>query len=165
MWLIDHQMNLKVGAAFGQTVVRIPLVKSANIVHGNALRIDWNDVIPAGRCSFVLGNPPFLGHHYQSPEQKADQDVVMRDITARGVIDFVANWHIKAVEYATLNHLIRCAFVSTNSITQGEQVGLLWPLLLSKGVRIHFAHRTFQWSNGGSPTAHREAETAKAHRG
>lgn len=153
MWLIDHQMNLKVGAAFGQTVVRIPLVKSANIVHGNALRIDWNEVIPAERCCFVLGNPPFLGHHYQSHEQKADQDAVMRDIPARGVIDFVANWHIKAVEYATLNHLIRCAFVSTNSITQGEQVGLLWPLLLSKGVRIHFAHRTFQWSNEASGQA------------
>lgn len=147
MWLIDHQMNLKVGAAFGQAVVRIPLVKSANIVNGNALQLDWSSVIPAGRCSYVYGNPPFLGHHYQSADQKADQDTVMREIEGRGVVDFVANWHIKATEYSMGNRKIRIAFVSTNSITQGEQVGLLWPLLLSKGIKIHFAHRTFQWSN------------------
>lgn len=153
MWLIDHQMNLLVGEAFGQAVVRIPLVKSANIVHGNALQLDWNEVLPAERCSYVLGNPPFLGHHYQSAEQKADQAAVMQDIPARGVIDFVANWYVKAAGYLQANRSIRCAFVSTNSITQGEQVGLLWPFLLSRGIKIHFAHRTFQWSNDASGQA------------
>lgn len=147
MWLIDHQMNLLVGKSFGRPLVRIPLVKSANIVHGNALQLDWNEVVPAEQCSYVFGNPPFLGHHYQSAEQKADQSKIMEPISARGVLDFVANWHVRATRYIQVNHSIRCAFVSTNSITQGEQAGLLWPHLFGEGVSIHFAHRTFQWSN------------------
>ncbi len=180
MWLMDHQMNLRVAEQFGENVVRLPLKKSAAIIHGNALRIDWNEVVPAGELDYILGNPPFIGHHYQSAEQKADQSRVMHEIRAQGVLDFVANWYVKAVDYLlpsphgrgvggegsaavgcekpssdASRHLlprgegnsIRCAFVSTNSITQGEQVGLLWPLLLSRGVRIHFAHRTFQWNN------------------
>jgi len=147
MWLMDHQMNLRVSEQFGENVVRLPLKKSATIVHGNALRIDWNDVVPAESLDYVLGNPPFIGHHYQNEAQKADQALVMREIRAHGVLDFVANWYVKASDYAQANPEIRCAFVSTNSITQGEQVGLLWPLLLSKRVRIQFAHRTFQWNN------------------
>src|SRR5690606_31605577 len=147
MWLMDHQMNLRVAEQFGENVVRLPLKKSAAIVHGNALRIDWNEVVPAGELDYILGNPPFIGHHYQNAEQKADQAAVMHEIPARGVLDFVANWYVKAADYIQANPRIACAFVSTNSITQGEQVGLLWPLLLSKGVRIHFAHRTFQWNN------------------
>ena len=147
MWLMDHQMNLRVSEQFGENVVRLPLRKSATIVHGNALRIDWNDVVPAESLDYILGNPPFVGHHYQDEAQKADQAVVMREIRAHGVLDFVANWYVKAADYMQANPEIRCAFVSTNSITQGEQVGLLWPLLLSKGVRIQFAQRTFQWNN------------------
>jgi hypothetical protein len=166
MWLMDHQMNLRVSEQFGENVVRLPLKKSATIVHGNALRMDWNDVVPAERLDFILGNPPFIGHHYQNEEQKADQARVMHEIRAHGVLDFVANWYVKAADYmqqafarhsreggnrsssgsATVGE-IRCAFVSTNSITQGEQAGLLWPLLLSKGMHIQFAHRTFQWNN------------------
>ena len=147
MWLMDHQMNLRVAEQFGENVARLPLKKSATIVHGNALRVDWNEVVSASELDYILGNPPFLGHHYQSAEQKADQSLVLREISAHGVLDFVSNWYVRAAEYIQPNRYIRCAFVSTNSITQGEQAGLLWPLLLSKGVRIQFAHRTFQWSN------------------
>lgn len=147
LWLMDHQMNLRVAELFGEYFARLPLVKSPTIVHGNALRIDWNDVVPRERLSYILGNPPFLGHHYQSEAQKVDQALVMREIRGAGVLDFVANWYVLAADYMAGAPTIRCAFVSTNSICQGEQVGLLWGLLLSKGVRIHFAHRTFQWSN------------------
>jgi len=153
LWLMDHQMNLRVAEQFGEYFARLPLKKSPTVVHGNALRIDWSDVIPAVQVSYVLGNPPFLGHHYQSDEQKQDQSSVMREIPAHGVLDFVSNWYVKAAGYIQANPSVRCAFVSTNSITQGEQVGILWPLLLSKGVRIHFAHRTFQWSSEGRGTA------------
>lgn len=145
MWLIDHQMNLLVGQAFGQAVVRIPLVKSANIVHDNALRIDWNDMIPAQRCSYVLGNPPFLGKQMQSDKQKADLAFVYQDAKGTKELDLVAAWYVKAARY--LSPSARCAFVSTNSITQGEQVGLLWSHLKPHGIHIHFAHRTFIWRN------------------
>ncbi len=145
MWLIDHQMNLLVGKTFGHTVVRIPLVKSANIVHGNALRLDWNEVIPAERCSFVLGNPPFVGAKLLSDAQRADLAIVCSEIPSGGLIDFVAGWYIKAARYAGPS--TRCAFVSTNSICQGEQVAPLWGWMLSHGIHIHFAHRTFRWSN------------------
>lgn len=147
MWLIDHQMNLKVGAAFGQTVVRIPLVKSANIVHGNALRIDWNEVVPADQCSYVLGNPPFIGHQWRTPAQVDDMSQVWGDAGRFGRLDFVACWHRKALVYIKANTDCRVALVSTNSICQGEQVGILWPWMIENGAVIHFAHRTFQWSS------------------
>ena len=155
MWLMDHQMNLRVSEEFGLYFARIPLRTSPHIVHGNALRLDWADVLPAERCSYVLGNPPFLGKTYQSKEQKADLELVMKDIKGAGDLDFVAAWYVKAVRY--MSTLVprtgvepvrtRCAFVSTNSITQGEQVGVLWGWLLAQGVHIQFAHRTFSWSN------------------
>ncbi len=281
LWLMDHQMNLRVSEEFGQYFARIPLKTSPHIVNGNALRIDWNEVLPAERCSFVLGNPPFIGHHYQSASQKSDQAMVMASIQAHGILDFVANWYVKAAHYLrgaeparagyelrgagpagaahdlraldparpgqtpgahTLRFLkspptsapptphiavdakaiggqipiptsaaaangaqairgripistqsveayhqaeanggqipisphravtdnqpstksgsdpqlpgyeysnttTRIAFVSTNSITQGEQVGVLWGWLLAQGMHIHFAHRTFSWTN------------------
>ena len=94
LWLMDHVMNVELGYAFGQAITRLPLTKSANIVHGNALQVGWETVIAPEECSYVLGNPPFVGQHYQSAEQKADQQIVMATIAAAGVIDFVANWHI-----------------------------------------------------------------------
>lgn len=145
MWLMDHQMNLLVGKTFGHTVARIPLVKSANIVHGNALRLDWNEVIRAEKCSYVLGNPPFLGKKEQTKSQKTDFSFATGGIRGNGVLDFVSAWYIRATEYAT--HQTACAFVSTNSIVQGEQVGILWGWMLARGVTIYFAHRTFQWRN------------------
>lgn len=145
MWLIDHQMNILVGQVFGQALVRIPLIKSANIVHGNALHLDWNSVLPATNCNYLFGNPPFLGKKEQSKAQKADFEFVMSHIKGSGVLDFVSAWYVKAVQYATPS--TECAFVSTNSITQGEQVGILWSWLLGQRVHIRFAHRTFRWSN------------------
>lgn len=145
MWLMDHQMNLLVGKTFGQAVVRIPLVKSANVVHGNALRLDWESVVAADRCSFVFGNPPFLGKQHQSDDQKADLAAMYGDAKGAKELDLVAAWYVKAARYAS--ETTTCAFVSTNSIAQGEQVSLMWGQLQSYGLHIHFAHRTFRWSN------------------
>lgn len=155
LWLMDHQMNLQVSEEFGLYFARIPLRTSPHIAHGNALTLDWADVLAPERCSFVLGNPPFLGKKEQSPAQKADFERVMGHIQGSGVLDFVSTWYVKAARYMALTQatgaadaaLPECAFVSTNSITQGEQVGVLWGWLLAQGVKIHFAHRTFNWSN------------------
>ncbi|MDP1663212.1 MAG: N-6 DNA methylase, partial [Phycisphaerales bacterium] len=146
MWLIDHQMNQKVGEAFGQPVLRLPLKKSAKIENANALQVDWNSVLPATRCSFVLGNPPFIGHHLQTPAQKQDQNRIWDGVDASGVLDFVTCWYAVAVQYMQGTGA-RAAFVSTNSISQGEQPGIFWPTLLAKGVVIQFAHRTFKWES------------------
>ncbi len=147
MWLMDHQMNLRVSEQFGENVVRLPLKKSATIVHGNALRMDWNDVVPAERLSFILGNPPFIGKKEQNVEQKADMAAVFAGVKGAGVLDFVAAWYVKAAAMMQVNPAIRSAFVSTNSISQGEQVGILWSELYQRGMHIQFAHRTFKWSN------------------
>lgn len=153
MWLIDHQMNQKVGEAFGQPVRRLPLKKSAKIAHANALQIDWNTVLPAKRCSYVLGNPPFIGHHLQTAAQKQDQNRIWDGVDASGVLDFVTCWYAVATQYIR-GSAIRVAFVSTNSISQGEQPGIFWPTLLAKGVIIHFAHRTFKWESEARGKAH-----------
>lgn len=145
MWLIDHQMNVLVGQTFGQAIVRIPLVKSANIAHGNALTLDWEEVIASEHCHYVLGNPPFVGAKYMNDAQRADSQAVFAGIKSGGLLDFVAAWYVKAAEYLGDNN--KAAFVSTNSICQGEQVGVLWPPLFEAGITIHFAHRTFQWNN------------------
>ena len=177
MWLMDHQMNLRVAEQFGENVVRLPLKKSAAIVHGNALRIDWNEVVPAGELDFILGNPPFVGKKEQNAEQKKDMAAVFAGVKGAGVLDFVSAWYLKAAAYINTRHPreggdpasftldgvtgqakslgprlrgddgIKVAFVSTNSITQGEQVGVLWSELYRLGMHIQFAHRTFQWSN------------------
>ena len=147
LWLMDHQMNLRVSEEFGLYFARIPLRTSPHIVHGNALRLDWNEVLPAERCSFVLGNPPFVGKHYQSKEQRTDQELITVGIKSGSDLDFVACWFLKAAVYIQ-GTKIHVAFVATNSISQGEQVSLLWGALLTRwGVHIHFAHRTFKWSN------------------
>lgn len=147
MWLMDHQMNLRVAEQFGENVVRLPLKKSATIVNDNALRIDWNDVVPAADLDYILGNPPFLGKQQQDAEQKADMATIFSGVRGAGLLDFVAAWYLKAAKEMWNNRAIRTAFVSTNSIAQGEQVGVLWSELYRYDMRIHFAHRTFTWSN------------------
>ncbi len=152
LWLMDHQVNLRVSEEFGQYFARIPLRTTPHVVHGNALQLDWETVLPAANCSFVLGNPPFLGKSYQSKNQKIDLETVMQGVRGAGDLDFVAAWYVKAAGYIRSVprkglEPTRCAFVSTNSITQGEQVGVLWGWLLSQGIHINFAHRTFSWSN------------------
>jgi len=156
MWLMDHQMNMKVSNEFGQFFVRLPLSKAAKIVHGNALRVDWADVVPKEQLSYILGNPPFVGTTYQSSEQKSDISSVFHGVSSSGMLDYVAAWYLLAAKYIQ-NTKIRCAFVSTNSITQGEQIGILWNELFNRfHVKIHFAHRTFSWSNEakGNATVH-----------
>jgi hypothetical protein len=153
LWLVDHQMNLRVSVEFGLYFARIPLKSTPQIRHANALRLDWHDVLPAERCSYLLGNPPFLGKQYQTPEQKADVAPIYQAIEGGGVLDFVAAWYIKATNFARANPTINIGFVSTNSIVQGEQVGVLWGWLMAQGVKINFAHRTFKWSNEASGNA------------
>jgi len=165
LWLTDHQMNMKVSEEFGQYFRRLPLIHAPSIVCGNALRLDWNKVISAEHVDYILGNPPFVGKKEQRSEQKADMDMVFGKVKGAGVLDYVTAWYLKAVHYVKgddrieglLGKLpdmpkppcerVKIAFVSTNSITQGEQVGVLWNELLRLGVKIHFAHRTFRWSN------------------
>lgn len=147
LWLVDHQVNLRVSELFGNPFERLPLQKSATIVHGNALRIDWNDVVPAGELDYILGNPPFVGKKEQDAEQKADMVAVFAGVKGAGVLDFVAAWYLRAADYLRSNPAVQCAFVSTNSITQGEQVGVLWGELYQRSLHIQFAHRTFKWSN------------------
>jgi hypothetical protein len=171
MWLIDHQMNMKASETFGEYYVRLPLRKSATIVHANALRIDWQTLIEPmpwekgeWRFDYIMGNPPFVGTAYQTKEQKEDIENVFAEVNSAGMLDYVTAWYIKAGQYlqstsqtfkqkgmfniqSTAN-FVRCAFVSTNSITQGEQVGILWNELYDKlKIKINFAHRTFKWGN------------------
>jgi hypothetical protein len=147
LWLMDHQMNLQVSEEFGLYFARIPLRSTSTIVCANALRLDWNEVIAAEKLSYIMGNPPFLGKNYQSIEQKADMEFVFSGMKSAISLDFVTAWYRKAVDLMTLFPMIKAAFVSTNSITQGEQVYMLWPDLLRRGIHINFAHRTFQWNN------------------
>jgi hypothetical protein len=147
LWLVDHQMNLRVSVEFGLYFARIPLKSTPQIRHANALRLDWNEVLPAERCSYVLGNPPFVGAKFMDDAQREDTRLVFEGIDNAGLLDFVAAWYVKAARYMNCAPACRSAFVSTNSITQGEQVGVLWGWMLSQGIRIQFAHRTFNWSN------------------
>jgi hypothetical protein len=165
LWLTDHQMNMRVSEEFGHYYRRLPLKHAPAIRCGNALAMDWNEVVPAGRVDYLLGNPPFVGAKYMNDEQRIDMARVFAGVPSYGLLDFVTAWYLKAVHYlkgdgaadaalaglpgarpAPKDH-VKIAFVSTNSITQGEQVAVLWGELLKQGVRIHFAHRTFQWSN------------------
>ncbi len=147
LWLMDHQMNLAVSEAFGLYYARLPLRKSATIVHGNALRTDWEEIISKDNLDYILGNPPFYGKQYQTKEQKRDMELIFDNVNGSGVLDYVTAWYIKAAAYIQ-GTKINVAFVSTNSIAQGEQVGVLWnELFKSYKLKIHFAHRTFEWTN------------------
>ncbi len=147
MWLIDHQMNMKISEHFGRYFARLPLDKSANIVHGNSLQINWQDVVSKDKLSYILGNPPFIGSRLQNKEQKADMKQIFTKVKGLGDLDYVTAWYLKASQYIQ-NTRIRSAFVSTNSISQGLQPSILWSLLLKTyNIKIHFAHQTFDWSN------------------
>lgn len=147
LWLTDHQMNLLVSEEFGLYFARLPLKTAPHILHDNALTMDWATLIAPQQLSFIVGNPPFLGAKMLSEQQRQDVDTVFHDTHNAGLLDYVSCWYRKAVDYCAANPAIRCAFVSTNSITQGEQVGVLWGDLLARGIYLHFAHRTFQWNS------------------
>ena len=147
LWMTDHQMNLKVSEEFGQYFARLPLKKAPNIVHGNALTIDWRSLVAPADLSYIVGNPPFVGKHLQSAGQKAELLAVFAKTKSAGVLDYVAAWYKKAADMMRTNAAIKTALVSTSSITQGEQVAVLWPDIFASGIEIFFAHRTFQWSS------------------
>jgi len=154
LWLTDHQANVELSQEFGQLYQRLPLRSSPHIRVANALRVDWQEVILPNQCSYVLGNPPFVGKHLMTIEQGKDMELVWGDIAHTGVLDYVTAWYRRAAEYIQGTR-IRVGFVSTNSITQGEQVGALWPPLFKRyGLKIHFAHRTFAWESEARGKAH-----------
>ncbi len=196
MWMMDHIMNARLSAAFGESYLRIPLKTSPNVRHGDALEIDWADVLAPDKCSYVFGNPPFVGQSFQSPEQRLQMArIIGADSGRAGSLDYVCAWFLKAGAYVqgttfpsphsswgegkgegrplTPESIAaphpnplpakgrgegaapRIAFVSTNSITQGEQVAQLWPILFERyGLEIAFGHRTFDWMSDARGKAH-----------
>ena len=154
LWLMDHQMNMRLSDAFGGWYPRLPLKKSPHIHCANALRTDWKEILPPAQCSYILGNPPFIGKHYQTRAQKSDVAEVMSNFRNTGDVDYVACWFKRAAEYIYRTR-IKVGFVATNSITQGEQVPLVWGELLNRyDLTIHFAHRTFPWESEARGKAH-----------
>lgn len=161
MWLMDHQMNIRAAEQFGMYYARLPLTQSATIVNGNALTIDWESIVPKHELSYILGNPPFVGARIMNNTQKQEITTVVEDESPFPLryknmadnLDYVAAWYFKAARYI-MGTNIPVGFVSTNSITQGEQVAPLWDTLLNDyGVEINFAYRTFKWSNAAKGQA------------
>jgi hypothetical protein len=154
LWMMDHIMNNKLSLEFGESYVRIPLKKSPHIQQADALEVDWARLIAPGDCSYILGNPPFGGAKYQSPKQREQVRRVAHLGGSGGTLDYVTAWFITAGAYLRQSRA-RIGFVATNSITQGEQVAQLWPLLFDRyGLEISFAHRTFAWGSDARGMAH-----------
>jgi len=159
LWLAEHQMNMAFKAKFGYAEAALPLRDSGNIVCGNALRLDWEEVCPPVDASgnpyevYICGNPPFLGKADRTENQTADMDLVFGNLKNYKNLDFVSCWFIKSTKYISANRGATSAFVATNSITQGEQVGVLWPAIFELDVHISFAHQTFRWKNSAKSNA------------
>ncbi|MDE0155157.1 MAG: N-6 DNA methylase [Gammaproteobacteria bacterium] len=154
LWMMDHIMNNRLSLEFGQIYARIPLQTAPHIVNGDALETDWEELLPAKKCSFVFGNPPFVGAKFQTPEQREQVRRIAVLSKTGGTLDYVTAWLIKAGEYVQAGKA-RIGFVSTNSVTQGEQVGQLWPVLFDRcQLEIAFAHRTFAWGSDARGKAH-----------
>ncbi len=154
MWMMDRIMNNRLSLAFGQTYVRIPLECSPHILNADALEVDWADLLPPETCSYVLGNPPFVGAKFQSAGQRAQVRRIAALGKTGGTLDYVTGWFIKAGEYVQ-DSPARIGFVATNSITQGEQVAQLWPILFDRTrLEIAFAHCTFAWGSDARGKAH-----------
>ena len=155
LWIAESQMLLETEKLISRRLDFLPLKTYTNILEGNALRIDWNKVIPNTQCSYIMGNPPFVGSKYSDKKQKDDMDYVFEksnDIKYR-TLDYVTCWFYIASKYIK-NTNIKCALVSTNSVTQGEQVEIIWKPILESGIKIDFAHRTFRWDSEASLKAH-----------
>lgn len=153
MWLTDHQMNIEAAKKIGHDYSRLPLTEGAHIVHANALTADWASVVDPESLDFIFGNPPFLGSRTMDKGQKAELKAVANGFPQTGFLDFVTAWYILADRMMEANPAIEAAFVSTNSISQGEQPGILWPRLYQRGNHITFAHRTFRWANAARGVA------------
>ena len=154
LWMMDHLMNNRLSLEFGETYTRIPLRKASRIVQGDALEMDWAEVLPPEECSYVLGNPPFVGAKYQSAQQREQVRRIAALGGSGGTLDYVAAWFVKAAAYAGRG-AAGIGFVATNSISQGEQVGQLWPILFERyQMAVAFAHRTFGWGSDARGKAH-----------
>lgn len=159
LWIAESQMMKETEAIVLMHLDFLPLKTNASIVEGNALRLDWESVVPKGKLSYIMGNPPFVGYSLQNVEQKADIRAIYIDENGKpyktaGKIDYVSGWYFKSAQFMQ-GTMIRSAFVSTNSITQGEQVAGIWkPLYERFGVHIDFARRSFIWDSEASLKAH-----------
>lgn len=152
LWIAESQMMKQTEAIVHMPLDFLPLKSYVNIFEGNALRVDWESVVPKGRLNYIMGNPPFVGYTYQTMQQKSDLEVVMNGIGKN--VDYVAAWYYKAAKIMD-NSAIKAAFVSTNSISQGEQVAILWkPLFEQFSIHIDFAYRTFRWDSEATQKAH-----------
>ncbi|DAB35264.1 MAG TPA: SAM-dependent methyltransferase [Sulfurospirillum sp. UBA12182] len=154
LWLAEHQMNLEFYKAFGRTSPSLPLHDGGNIVHGNATRVNWEEVCPKndGDEIYILGNPPYLGARYQEENHRQDLDFVLKKIKGYKRLDYIAVWFYKGAEYIK-NVDGKVAFVSTNSICQGEQVVTFWHHIFKKDIEIDFAYQSFKWQNNAKDNA------------
>jgi hypothetical protein len=155
LWLAEHQMNQIFFKEFGRSKPALPLTSAGNILHGNACRLNWEVCCPRGDSNevYIMGNPPFLGTKMQSVEQKKDMAIVFSGNENYKKLDYISCWFYLASKYLRLHNNTECAFVSTNSICQGEQVSLLWPNILNSTIKIHFAHLSFKWENNAKKNA------------
>ncbi|MDA3892065.1 MAG: N-6 DNA methylase [Salinivirgaceae bacterium] len=160
LWLAEHQMNVEFFNEFGRTNPTLPLTEAGKIVQGNACRLDWEEVCPKGETEaersrseiYILGNPPYLGSTWQSPEQKDDLKIVFDGVKNFKKLDFITCWFYKGADYIKDSNS-ELAFVSTNSVTQGEHVPILWPSIFCKNIEIGFAHTSFKWTNNAKSQA------------
>lgn len=155
LWLAEHQMNLAFKAVFGSAKPALPLQDGGHIVCGNAARENWEDVCPKekGAEIYIMGNPPYIGSKNQDKIHKEDMKLTASRLRGYGILDYVSLWFIKATDYILESENIKYAFVSTSSITQGEQVSVLWPYLLEHNLEIFFAVLPFNWSNNAKGNA------------
>ena len=153
LWIAESQMMKETEGVIHQDMDFLPLKEYKGITEGNALRLDWEKVVPVGRLSYIIGNPPFVGHQWRTKNQTDDMEIAFYDLKKHGKLDYVASWFKKAADLAQ-GTTIKSAFVATNSITQGEAVGILWRFLFEKkNVEIQFAYRTFVWTSEASDKA------------
>lgn len=154
LWIAELQANVESEYVIARDIEDLPLRDSGNIVKANALRMDWNDLLPAAECSYIMGNPPFLGFRWASEKQKEDLDIALQYRIKRSKLDYVVGWFSKAACY--INHTdIAAAFVSTNSVCQGEHIPVFWGYIFGEyNIEFIFARKTFAWSNESSDQAH-----------
>ena len=154
LWIAESQMMAETAKILARDLDFLPLKSYSNIIEGNALTLDWNEVCPASELSYIIGNPPFVGHQWRSPEQVKDMDMVFDGFGNYGKLDYVCCWYKKAADYM-LDTKIKAALVSTNSIVQGESVATMWkPFFEKYPLQITFAHQTFRWDSEASIKAH-----------
>ncbi len=153
LWIAESQMMHETEEILHMNLDFLPLKSYTNIIEGNALSIDWNDVVDKNELNYIMGNPPFVGARLMTKEQKDDMLKVFGNIKGLGNLDYVSTWYMKAKQYIS-NTMIEVAFVSTNSICQGEQASILWEPILENGININFAYRTFRWDSEASLKAH-----------